>query len=57
MIIKVEVFGDGGQKMIITKKVTKMSNVVEVVRRLKEACMIWENDPPKKSKSPPQSSP
>ncbi len=57
--IKVEAFRDtnAGEKMIITKKLTKMSNLEEVVRRLREACMIWELAPKKKEKSPPQSSP
>jgi len=57
MVIIVEAFGEGGAKMIITKKVTKMSNLEEAVRRLHEACLIWEIGAKKKSKSPPQSSP
>ncbi len=57
MVIIVEAFQAGGQKMIITKKVTNPKNLEETVRRLREACMIWELGPKKKEKSPPQSSP
>ncbi|KKM19972.1 hypothetical protein LCGC14_1650300 [marine sediment metagenome] len=59
MVIIVEAFRStgAGEKMIITKKVTMMSNLEETVRRLREACMIWEIGPSKKEKSPPQSSP
>ena len=59
MIIIVEAFRDtpGGEKMTITKKVTVMSNLEETVRRLREACKMWEMGPRKKDKSAPQSSP
>ncbi|HEC60763.1 hypothetical protein LCGC14_0460700 [marine sediment metagenome] len=59
MIIKVEAFRDstGGEKMTITGTVTRTANLEKVVRRLWEACMIWETGPKEKSKSPPQSGP
>jgi len=59
MIIRVEAIMDSpnGEKMVITKKVTVMSNLNKAVESLREACKIWEFGPKKESKSPPQSSP
>lgn len=46
-----------GEKMVITKRVIRMSNLEEVVRRLREAAKVWERGPKKKIESPPQGSP
>jgi len=57
MIVIVEAFRLNGEKMIITKRVTRMSNLESVVIRLREAAKVWKTDPKKKEKSPPQGQP